>query len=126
MVEISDAEIDAALKRGRTAHMHEPRAASARYDRLSGRIVVDLANGCTFAFSICLVPRLNSATDEKIAAVELLGAGYGLHWEALDLDLSLPGLMAGRLGTEAETARLAGQATAAKASSGPSRGTPVL
>jgi hypothetical protein len=39
--------------------------------------------------------------------MELLGAGYGLHWEALDADLSVPGL----LGTGAYMARRAGQAT---------------
>ncbi len=30
----------------------EARAESARYDRKTGRIVVDLANGCTFAFRL--------------------------------------------------------------------------
>jgi len=105
MVDISDAEIDAALQRGRIAQMDDPRAVAARYDRLAGRVVVDLANGCTFAFPPSLVPGLSSASDEQIAAVEILGTGYGLHWEALDLDLSVLGMMAGRFGTKAEMGR---------------------
>ena len=56
---------------------------------------------------------LETASDDELEAVEILGAGYGLHWEALDVDLSVPGLMAGLFGTKAYMARRAGQATSA-------------
>jgi len=113
MVELTDTAIDAALERGRAAHAKEPRAAAARYDRPSGRVVVDLENGCTFAFPPRLAQGLEAASDDQLAAVEILGRGYGLHWEELDVDLSLPGLMAGIFGTKAWMARRAGQATSA-------------
>ena len=113
MAELTDTAIDAALERGRTARAGEPRAAAARYDRTSGRVIVDLENGCTFAFPPRLAQGLEAASDEQLAAVEILGRGYGLHWEALDVDLSLPGLMAGIFGTKAWMARRAGQATSA-------------
>jgi hypothetical protein len=109
MVELTDAQIDAAIERGRMARVAEPRAASARYDHALGRIVVELTNGCTFAFPPRLAQGLEHATDEQLAKVETLGAGYGLHWEALDADLSVPGLLAGLFGTKAYMARLAGQ-----------------
>ncbi len=52
------------------------------------------------------------------------GTGYGLHWEALDADLSVPGLLAGRFGTQAFMARRAGQATSpAKAEAARGNGT---
>lgn len=111
MAELTVAQIDAALERGRTARLHEPRAAAARYDRRSGRVVVELANGCTFAFPPHLAPGLEAATEEQLSQVEILGAGSGLHWEALDADLSIPGLFAGLFGTEAYLAQRAGQAT---------------
>lgn len=111
MAELTDAEIDAALERGRAARTSEPRAAAARYERASGRIVVELENGCTFAFPPHLAQGLEGASDAQLAAVEILGRGYGLHWEDLDVDLSLPGLMAGIFGTKAYMARRAGQAT---------------
>ena len=110
MAELTDAEIDAALERGRLARIHEPRAAAARYDARSDRIVVELTNGCTFAFPPRLAQGLEAASPEQLAKVELLGAGYGLHWEDLDADLSVPGLMAGLLGTRAHMARQAGRA----------------
>jgi hypothetical protein len=46
-----------------------------------------------------------------LAQVEILGTGHGLHWEALDVDLSVPGVLAGLFGTRAHMARHAGQAT---------------
>ncbi|MGN1289619.1 MAG: DUF2442 domain-containing protein [Bradyrhizobium sp.] len=113
MANLTDAAIDAALERGRSAHTNEPRAATARYDRLSGRVIVDLENGCTFAFPPRLAQGLEAASDNQLAAVEVLGRGYGLHWEDLDVDLSLPGLMAGIFGTKAWMARRAGQTTSA-------------
>jgi hypothetical protein len=111
MVELTDALIDAAMERGRIAREIEPRAASARYDKQLGRIVVDLTNGCTFAFPPHLAQGLEAATDDQLAEIEILGAGYGLHWEALNADLSIPGLLAGIFGTRTYMARRAGQAT---------------
>jgi hypothetical protein len=109
MAETSEA--DAAIARGRIARRSEPRAATARYDRRSGRVIVELTNGCTFAFPARLAQGLETATDDELAEVDILGAGYGLHWESLDADLSIPGLLAGLFGTAAHMARRAGQAT---------------
>ena len=111
MADLTDVEINAALERGRIAHQTEPRATSARYDRKNRRVIVDLTNGCTFAFPPRMAQGLEAATDDELASVEILGAGYGLHWEALDADLSVPGLLAGLFGTKAYMARRAGQAT---------------
>lgn len=111
MAELTDAAIDAALERGRIAQAGEPRAAAVRYDRQVGRVIVELTNGCTFAFPPRLAQGLETATDDELSAVEILGNGYGLHWEALDVDQSLPGLMAGLFGTRAHMARRAGRAT---------------
>lgn len=110
MAELTDAKIDAALERGRTVGMHEPRADAARYDRQSDRVIVELTNGCTFAFPPRLTQGLEAATAEQLAQIELLGAGSALHWEALDVDLSIPGLMAGLVGTRIYMARRAGEA----------------
>lgn len=89
----------------------EPRGATARNDGENSRIIVDLTNGCTFAFPPRLAQGLETATDDELAAVEIVGAGYGLHWEALDADYSVPGPLAGLFGTRAYMARRAGQAS---------------
>jgi hypothetical protein len=111
MAELTDAQIDAALERGAAAPRIEPRAASARYDRATGRVIVELTNGCSFSFPPGLAQGLETATDDQLGGIEILGAGYGLHWDALDADLSVPGLLCGLFGTRAYMARHAGQAT---------------
>jgi hypothetical protein len=111
MADLTDTQIDAAIERGKAAHQHEPRAASARYDRKHRRVIVELTNGCTFSFPPHLAQGLEDGTDDDLTPVEIFGAGYALHWEALDADLSVPGLLAGLFGTRSHMARLAGQAT---------------
>lgn len=109
MVEPSEAELTAAEERGRIAAQTEPRAARARYDRRRGRMVIALTNGCSFTFPPRLAQGLEDASDDDLAAFEILGNGYGLHWERLDVDLSIPGLLAGLFGTRSFMARHAGQ-----------------
>jgi hypothetical protein len=111
MVEPTDTQIDAALARGSAAASSEPRAASVRYDSRLGRVVVELTNGCTFAFPPRLAQGLEQATEDELAEVEVMGAGYGLHWETLDVDFTVPGLLAGIFGTRSYMARHAGRAT---------------
>jgi len=111
MDELTDAEIDKAMERGRIAQQTEPRVRKVRYDKRHKRMYVDLTNGCTFTFPPHLAQGLEAATDEQLSNVEILGAGYGLHWEALDVDFSIPGLLAGIFGTRAYMARRAGQTT---------------
>lgn len=106
-----------AERRGVRSLRTEPRARAARYDRRTGRIVVDLTNGCSFAFPARHAQGLARATDGELAQVEILGAGLGLHWDGLDVDLSVPGLLAGLFGTKAymdrQRAVRAGSATSA-------------
>lgn len=90
-----------AERRGEAISSDEPRATSALYDAPSGRVIVELANGCGFLFPARSVQGLENATDEDLAEVEVLGLGVGLHWERLDVDISVPGLLAGLFGTKA-------------------------
>ena len=124
MVELTDAQIDAALERGLTAWLHEPRAAAVRYDGRLGRVIVELTNGCTFTFPPKLAQGLEAATEEELSKVEILGAGSGLHWEALDAEMSVPALLAGLFGTKAYLAQQAGRARSpAKAAAARANGT---
>lgn len=107
-------ELDRAAARGRRLELTQPWAARARYDRRTGRVLVDLTNGCSFTFPARSLQGLQKATDAELAEVEILGAGYGLHWETLDADFTVPGLLMGVFGTRrwmaSEMARLAGRA----------------
>lgn len=99
MVEWTDEEAEAANERGRIEMAIKPRARAARYDREQDRIIVDLVNGSTFAFPPRLLQGLEQATADEIAEIEVLGVGFGLHWETLDASFTVEGLMAGRFGS---------------------------
>lgn len=82
------------------ANATEPRARSAYYDRTSGNIVIHLKDGSTFMFPDHLGQGLANATPDDLAAVEVTPFGIGLHWETLDVDLTVPSLLRGIYGTK--------------------------
>ena len=110
MVELTRDEIARAVALGGQAARNEARASSARYDAANRRIVVELTNGATFAFPPDLAEGLVGASDAALGEVEVLGEGHGLHWESLDVDFTVPGLLAGIFGTRSWMARQAGRA----------------
>lgn len=110
MAELTDSMIEAALVRGAQVARMEPRAKAVRYDAAAHRVVVDLTNDATFAFPPALVEGLGRASGAQLAEVKVTASGYGIHWEALDIDLSVPGLLAGLFGTQRHMARRAGRA----------------
>src|SRR3954468_8983116 len=55
---------------------------------------VDLADGRTIGAPLAWFPRLLQATPAEREKVEL--SRVGLHWEAIDEDISIAGIIAGR------------------------------
>jgi hypothetical protein len=106
MAKLDQREFDAATQRGQRLLETEPHAKSVRYDRKTGRLILELTNECVFAVPVHFLQGLENATAVQIEAVELSGNGYGLHWAALDADLRVAGLLAGIFGTKAHMAKL--------------------
>ena len=96
--ELTDADIEKATRRGQEDAASRPVPESVRYDRVSGRIIVEFANGSAFMVPARSLQDLEGASDEDLSEVQLWG-GYGLHWDTLDVDFTIPGLMAGNFGT---------------------------
>src|SRR5437879_737462 len=83
---------------------------------LEDALRIELANGATITLPVKLIPSLNRARPKDIRAVEIVGRGSGLHWESLDLDLSVPALVSSVFaGTAwlAELGRVGGRRTSA-------------
>jgi hypothetical protein len=57
---------------------------------------VDLSDGRTLGVPLAWFPRLLHATAEQRGRWEMSGGGEGLHWDELDEDISVSGLLAGR------------------------------
>jgi len=103
-----------ATRAGEAALASEPRAVKARYDARKQRLVVELANGVILLLPPALLQGLERAAPQQLAAVELSPLGTGLHWEDLDVDLSVAGLAAGVFGTRAWMSELARRAGSVK------------
>jgi hypothetical protein len=82
-----------ASRAGRQAAKTEPRAARASYLAKENVLRIELTNGAAISIPVKLIPALKQASPSEVRAVEVLGRGGGLHWEALDVDLSVPGLV---------------------------------
>lgn len=56
---------------------------------------VNLADGRTLGVPLAYFPRLLNATPSQRADCTISGGGTGLHWDALDEDISVAGLLMG-------------------------------
>jgi hypothetical protein len=69
-------------------------ARAVRFDDSS--MWVELADGRVLGIPLAWFPRLLNATPERRQRYEISGGGQGLHWDDLDEDISVAGLLAGR------------------------------
>ena len=60
-------------------------------------LIVTLHDGRRLATPLAWYPRLLEATPEQRRHFELLGGGVGIHWPALDEDLSVEGMLRGHV-----------------------------
>jgi hypothetical protein len=74
----------------------QTRALAAFVD--SGLVCVRLEDGREVRFPASKNRRLREATPAQLANVEVICNGTGLHWPDLDEDLSILGILEGRLG----------------------------
>jgi hypothetical protein len=115
---LTDAELDAQIEEARQRSVQQvgslPRAVAARYDAETQRIIVDLKSGVTVMVPRSAIRELEDASLEEIARVSISTSGEGLHWDELDVHVSVPGLMLEIVGPRAiseELARRAGRAS---------------
>ena len=57
------------------------------------RLSVVLADGRTISVPLAWFPRLLGGTPKQRADWELIGGGIGIHWEAIDEDVSVASLL---------------------------------
>jgi hypothetical protein len=91
---ISETELKAAERRREAGY-----ASSARYDKRSGRILVELSTDVQIAIPAAKIEGLTEASAEQLAEIEISEAGLGLHWPQLDVDAYIPALLQGVFGS---------------------------
>lgn len=77
-----------------------PLAQSARIT--NDTLHVDLSDGRTISVPLAWYPRLAHATADERKKWRLIAHGRGIHWESLDEDISVEGLLAGRASGESQ------------------------
>ncbi len=63
---------------------------------------VDLVDGRTITVSLTWYPRLLHGTPEERSHWQLIGQGEGIHWPALDEDISVENLLVGQPSGESQ------------------------
>ena len=66
-------------------------------------LCVDLSDGRTISVPLAWFPRLLQSTPEERNSWRLIGKGRGIHWEDIDEDISVEGLLAGRPSGESQS-----------------------
>lgn len=101
---------ETAVREAREADRIEPRASSVRYDAHQGLLLVELRSGFVFGFPPERVLGLEDTTAKQLATVRISPSGDGLHWDDLNVDASLTGIMAHALNLSEWAPRFMGQA----------------
>jgi hypothetical protein len=63
---------------------------------------VDLSDGRTISVPLAWYPRLVCATKSERSGWRIVGKGYGIHWEALDEDISVENFLLGQPSGESQ------------------------
>ena len=71
----------------------KPKAQRVWFD--ADNMWVELADGRQLGVPLAYFPRLLQATPAQRDRFEMSGGGTGLHWEAIDEDISVEGLLLG-------------------------------
>ncbi|HCX90316.1 MAG TPA: DUF2442 domain-containing protein [Deltaproteobacteria bacterium] len=66
-------------------------------------LTVDMSDGRTISVPTAWYPRLLHATQEERTNWRMIGRGHGIHWEDIDEDISVEGLLAGKSSGESQT-----------------------
>jgi len=74
--------------------VYEVRAVKVWFDE--DNIWLGLEDGRQVSAPLTFYPRLLNATKEERENYEFIGPGIGIHWEDLDEDLSVEGIVLGR------------------------------
>lgn len=65
-------------------------------------LTVELSDGRTLSVPLVWYPRLSHANAAERSNWRLIGKGQGIHWEDIDEDVSVEGLLAGKPSGESQ------------------------
>jgi hypothetical protein len=78
-------------------------ALATRVEVSEDTLSVELADGRTIAVPLAWYPGLAHAPAEERGSWRLIGGGRGIHWPAIDEDISVANLLAGQPSAEIQS-----------------------
>jgi Protein of unknown function (DUF2442) len=99
-VQVSTAQIDAAVTRARQFEAHDPRVIRAQYEPKPDLVSLYFADGLRVSIPRRQLQSLEHANRSQLSKIEIVGAGTGLRWPSLDVDHYVLGLLEHRFGTK--------------------------
>ena len=103
-------QIAAANKRGAEQQRRGPMAQAASFNAATGRIEILLTSGLALSFAPGQVQGLDHARATDLSNIEISPSGFGIRFPGVDVDLYLPALLDGFLGTRSWIAAQNGKA----------------
>jgi len=92
-------QVAEATKRGKEELERLPKAASARFDANSKRVVLDLINGVTLMVPTDLIQGLQTDDAAALSDFTLMAHGTQIQWNTLDVQFYVESLLTGVFGT---------------------------
>jgi hypothetical protein len=98
--EVLDRQYEEATKRGEETLRDLLKADSARFDKNSRRLVLEMQNGTTVLVPVHLIQGLQTADDKDLVDLRLVAEGTQIHWDKLDVQFYVKSLIEGIFGTK--------------------------
>jgi hypothetical protein len=99
-MDITEATFAAATRLGSARRQQSPGVVQAFYDEQAERVVIELNTGLVLTFRPQDVEGLSAAPIQALGKIQISPSGLGVHFPELDVDLYIPALLQGFLGTQ--------------------------
>lgn len=106
---ISDIDVEQANARMRRLQ-HTGSVQSVTYRRATKRVVIELVTGIQLSIPVSRIEGLADAAASALLEMEISPSRLGIHWPQLDVDLYVPGVLQGNLGSRKWMASQLGKA----------------
>jgi hypothetical protein len=103
-------ELRAANAAGRSLLKQYPTALRAHYEPKIGQVIITLNTGLQFLLDPAKTQGLQDASRAELKEIEIVGPGLGVYFPKLDVDIYIPGLLEGHLGSKKWAASQLGKA----------------
>ncbi|MDQ3812369.1 MAG: DUF2442 domain-containing protein [Armatimonadota bacterium] len=110
---ITDEELERLEHETQERDKTEPRLKTARYDRKTGRLMLEMQGGARVSVPARSLSALADASDEELADLRIVSRGSALHWKSLDVQMTTIALLQliFRVRTISDVTRRAGSVT---------------